>query len=359
MTELNATDWTAYADGSSPQATYVQDDTSRKQVGAASVKFVTDGGFDTYIRYPRDFTALWSLCLGVQTLNLSVYAVNPNGGFQNGSPWIRLKDADGDYFQYQYYQGGGAYDILNNSRQPLANVADSAGCLFYTRQWLAMHQRRHARPLAHSVPGDPRRHLGQRVHVVVRRRLFHPAAGAQRPQSRWPSGLSRLRSVQSLPHRPERELLPPPAGCAVVDYDGDGDVDQADFGVFQRCLRAGRACTRPGLSRRASPARPARRSGSVGSADPTPWRGYPATTAIPLGPARDCHLRATWPRNPRTSQGFVRVVEQIAVRPSVGRADSCIGMLFLAEHVVADTSDQCRAKGADGFPGFAASCLLM
>jgi hypothetical protein len=29
---------------------------------------------------------------------------------------------------------------------------------------------------------------------------------------------------------------PPPRGCASVDLDGDQDVDQLDFGIFQVCL---------------------------------------------------------------------------------------------------------------------------
>ena len=115
MAELNAADWSAWAEGSDPAHTYVQDDTSRTIVGGGSVKFVTNGGFDTYIRYPRTFTANWDVSAATH-LNISFYAENPNPSFQNASPWIRLKDADGNYFEYQYYQDGNPIDLLNDAR---------------------------------------------------------------------------------------------------------------------------------------------------------------------------------------------------------------------------------------------------
>ena len=52
----------------------------------------------------------------VSTLNIRFYVENPNLGFQNGSPWIRLKDGDGNYVQYQYYQDGWPYELLNDAR---------------------------------------------------------------------------------------------------------------------------------------------------------------------------------------------------------------------------------------------------
>ena len=30
---------------------------------------------------------------------------------------------------------------------------------------------------------------------------------------------------------------PPAAGCERADFDQDGDVDQDDFGIWQRCFR--------------------------------------------------------------------------------------------------------------------------
>ncbi len=117
LAELNANDWAAWAEGSSPGSTYTEDDTVRKIVGNGSVKFVTDGALDTLVRYPRTLAAHWDL-RKASTLQFSVYAENPSvDGFQNGSPWIRLKDSNGNYFQYQYYIGGNVADILNQARK--------------------------------------------------------------------------------------------------------------------------------------------------------------------------------------------------------------------------------------------------
>ena len=117
MTELNAYDWTAWAQGSDPQNTYVEDETSAglHPVGEGSIKFVTDGGFDTSIRYPATVTAQWDVS-GANYLNIHLRTENPNLGFQSGSPWIRLMDADNNYFQYQYYSGSEPTNKLNETR---------------------------------------------------------------------------------------------------------------------------------------------------------------------------------------------------------------------------------------------------
>jgi uncharacterized repeat protein (TIGR01451 family) len=116
MAELNANDWSAWAQGSSGGNTYVVDDTVRRIVGSGSVNFVTlDGGFDTYSSHPKNETAQWDLRLAT-TLRINVYAINTTIGFQEGSPWIRLKDSNGNYYQYQYYLNGGPYDLLNEAR---------------------------------------------------------------------------------------------------------------------------------------------------------------------------------------------------------------------------------------------------
>ncbi|HEY3241957.1 MAG TPA: hypothetical protein VGM03_01280, partial [Phycisphaerae bacterium] len=116
MTELNASDWVAWAQGSDATNTYVVNDTSAgfHPVGQGSIKFVTDGGFDTSIRYPGTLTAHWNLA-GTSLLHIQLRTQNPNIGFQNGSPWIRLLDADNNYFQYQYYQNGAPFDLLNQT----------------------------------------------------------------------------------------------------------------------------------------------------------------------------------------------------------------------------------------------------
>jgi hypothetical protein len=115
MTERNATNWVAWAQGSSSQNTYVLDDTMRVVRGGASLKFVTDGGFDTSVRYPQGFLARWDLTR-YDSLSVSVYADNPNIGFQNGSPWIILQSSTGNYYLYQYYVAGSPYDLLNDAR---------------------------------------------------------------------------------------------------------------------------------------------------------------------------------------------------------------------------------------------------
>ncbi len=116
MTELNAYDWTAWAQGSDALHTYVVDETGAgyHPVGAGSIKFVTDGGADTAIRYPRTKTAHWDLS-GATHLNVRFRTVNPNGGFQNGSPWIRLLDSENNYYQYQWYSGSSPVDKLNET----------------------------------------------------------------------------------------------------------------------------------------------------------------------------------------------------------------------------------------------------
>jgi len=109
MAELNASDWEAWAEAGSATAT---DDTVRKVVGNGSVKWNSlDAGFDTSLGYPRTQTAQWDLRLAT-TLTMHVYVVNDQT-FQNGSPWIRLKDSNGNYYQYQYYSNGSPADYLN------------------------------------------------------------------------------------------------------------------------------------------------------------------------------------------------------------------------------------------------------
>jgi hypothetical protein len=111
LTETNALDWEAWADGGSVET---GDDPIRKQFGQTALRFGTDGGFDTSLRYPGSFNATWDLS-GVEVLNLRCYAVNTNFSFQNGSPWIRLRNKDGHYFEYQYFAGNDPLDLLNEA----------------------------------------------------------------------------------------------------------------------------------------------------------------------------------------------------------------------------------------------------
>ncbi len=112
MTENNADLWTGWADGGWAEAF---NDTARVRLGDSSIRFETDGGFDTSLRYPPAEFADWDLS-AAEDLHFEVYADNPNPGFQENSPWIRLFDAEGDYYEYRYYRNGNPYDLLNDAR---------------------------------------------------------------------------------------------------------------------------------------------------------------------------------------------------------------------------------------------------
>ncbi|MEW5804371.1 MAG: HYR domain-containing protein [bacterium] len=112
MTELNAADWIAWA-GDYLKAE-VADDPNTRLIGNASLKFTTDGGFDTCLRYPYHITANWDLTQFTH-LAVSFLALNPDY-FYGGSPLILLKDDDNNYFEYQYYKDGWPYDLLNDAR---------------------------------------------------------------------------------------------------------------------------------------------------------------------------------------------------------------------------------------------------
>lgn len=112
LAESNVALWTAGADGGTA-AVYA--DSIRKLAGADSVRFETDGGSDTWLRYPPGGYADWDLT-GATNLHFSVYAENSNSPqFQNGSPWIRLTDLNGGWFEYRFYQGGAPANPLNSA----------------------------------------------------------------------------------------------------------------------------------------------------------------------------------------------------------------------------------------------------
>ncbi len=109
LTEYSADDWDA--DAQSATAT-VTDDTSRVRVGSASLRFETDGGFDTWLWSPPTEDAGWDvLGSGSGGVEFWVYAENPNPGFQGGSPWVYLATTGNDYYLYTP-----AWDILNDAR---------------------------------------------------------------------------------------------------------------------------------------------------------------------------------------------------------------------------------------------------
>jgi len=175
-------------------------------VGAGSVKFVTDGGFDTYARYPRTFIARWNLTPAT-VLKFRVYAENPSPyDFQNGSPWIRLKDADNNYFEYQYYMNGSPYNLLNQA----------------IGQW-----RSYEVPLDASSTtqtGWRRTTVGSPSLANIQFLEMHADT--------WDSGFTLWWDGVGFD-------LPPPAPA---DLDGDGDVDEDDLDIFESCA------TGPGMA---------------------------------------------------------------------------------------------------------------
>ncbi|MBL8878355.1 MAG: hypothetical protein JNG88_04475 [Phycisphaerales bacterium] len=91
LAELNAASWSARADGASAA---VFDDTQRVIFGNGSIRFETDGGFDTAMRYPADRQAQWDLS-ALQQIRIWGYAENNNIGFQEETPWVRIGSPDG------------------------------------------------------------------------------------------------------------------------------------------------------------------------------------------------------------------------------------------------------------------------
>ncbi|MBU4261712.1 MAG: PQQ-binding-like beta-propeller repeat protein [Proteobacteria bacterium] len=193
LTEANSTDWAAWAQGASAA---VQDDTVISLVGTSSLKFTTNGGFDTAATYPRTFTAMWDLS-HVDFLNISFLA-ETELGFQSGSPWIRLKDAENNYFEYQYFMDGNPQDLLNEARSdwqsyqiPLDAAPDTMN------GW------------RRTVHGTPDLALIQyvEIHADVWGDSF----------TMWVDGMS---------------FSPQPSCPCLYDDNGDGDVDGGDLATF-------------------------------------------------------------------------------------------------------------------------------
>ncbi|NLF33017.1 MAG: hypothetical protein GX591_19295, partial [Planctomycetes bacterium] len=111
LAEGNAADWVAWADGADAS---VDDDAVRTIAGASSVRFQTNGGFDTSLAYPAPGMADWDLTWATE-LRFSVYAENPSPyDFQEG-PRVRLNGVDGGYIEYIYYQDGYPATPLNGA----------------------------------------------------------------------------------------------------------------------------------------------------------------------------------------------------------------------------------------------------
>ncbi|MBA4377982.1 MAG: hypothetical protein C0395_04920, partial [Gemmatimonas sp.] len=95
LTEGAAVLWGASADDATAT---VADDTVEFVTGAASLRFDTDGGFDTRLWTPLARNADWDLT-ACTTIEMEARADNPNGGFQELSPWLRLHTTADDYVE--------------------------------------------------------------------------------------------------------------------------------------------------------------------------------------------------------------------------------------------------------------------
>ena len=94
LTESNAPDWDTFAsDGASASTA---DDATHVKVGTHSVRFNTQSGFDTGVKYPRDANAGWDLS-GKTHLVMWVYADNSNFAFQGNQPVVVLKGPGGSF----------------------------------------------------------------------------------------------------------------------------------------------------------------------------------------------------------------------------------------------------------------------
>ena len=98
LTEGNANYWNTFAsDGANAT---VSNDTNFVKIGSQSLKFVTESGFDTGIKYQTPEDAYWDLT-GITHLEFWAYAINNTPiGFQGNQPVIILNSPNGS-FRYE------------------------------------------------------------------------------------------------------------------------------------------------------------------------------------------------------------------------------------------------------------------
>jgi hypothetical protein len=199
MAENNAADWEGWAENTDGSGTCFEDDTSRIapwSTGSASVKFITDGGWDTYLRYPGTCEAQWDLS-STGFLFISFYAENPSQyNFQQG-PVIRLVDGDGDYFEYNYYENGSRQTLLNNA----------------VGQWVELE-------IPIDAPESPEWYWGR---TTVGTPDLSNIRYLEIHADTWDSGFTLW--VDEI-------FLDPPPPCCPADQDGDGDVDGLDLHLY-------------------------------------------------------------------------------------------------------------------------------
>lgn len=108
LTEKNANNWSVNA--ADQRSTTIQDESDLVKVGEASLRLETESGSDVSLRYQLPESESWDL--GTKRyLRFWLYSENPNEAFQNNSPWIRLENPQGDFYQYQV-----EWDMLNDSQ---------------------------------------------------------------------------------------------------------------------------------------------------------------------------------------------------------------------------------------------------
>jgi hypothetical protein len=96
----------------------IQTDAVHVLSGNSAVKMTADSNepaFGMTMRYPADYTADWDLTRA-GNLYISFYPETSGVMFNNCSPIIRLQDADGNYYQYQYWiVGHGFANVLDGT----------------------------------------------------------------------------------------------------------------------------------------------------------------------------------------------------------------------------------------------------
>ncbi|KKU90972.1 MAG: hypothetical protein UY21_C0014G0003 [Microgenomates group bacterium GW2011_GWA1_48_10] len=108
LTENNASSWNC---GGVSATCSLASETSLVRSGSNSLHFVTNGAFDTWLRFPKDQPAVWNLT-AEKYLVLWAYAINKNLSFQGNSPTIYLKNNTGG--QIRYLPVGNPLDSARN-----------------------------------------------------------------------------------------------------------------------------------------------------------------------------------------------------------------------------------------------------
>jgi hypothetical protein len=95
FTEGNASGWAPFSSDAKPAS--VADDATHAKEGATSIRFETESGFDTGVKFPASANAHWDLT-DQNYLVFWAYASNPNvNGFQGKQPVIVLRSPSGSY----------------------------------------------------------------------------------------------------------------------------------------------------------------------------------------------------------------------------------------------------------------------